>query len=38
MLHGHVSLSIEIELNSVCSTWSHTLVCDWPYGTGPYTP
>ncbi|KHG30276.1 hypothetical protein F383_11710 [Gossypium arboreum] len=28
MLHGRVSPSVEIELQSVCSTRSHTRACD----------
>ncbi|KHG13549.1 hypothetical protein F383_18732 [Gossypium arboreum] len=25
-------------MKSVCSIWSHTQACDWPYGTSQYTP
>ncbi|KAA3466730.1 Threonine--tRNA ligase [Gossypium australe] len=28
MLHDHVSPDVEIEVKSVCSTWSHTQACD----------
>ncbi|KAA3480518.1 Zinc finger CCHC domain-containing 8 [Gossypium australe] len=30
MLHSRVSPGVEIELKSVCSTWSHTWACGWP--------
>ncbi|KHG09980.1 hypothetical protein F383_12670 [Gossypium arboreum] len=33
MLHSRVSSTVVIKMKSVCSTWSHTRVCDWPCGT-----
>ncbi|KHG16848.1 hypothetical protein F383_21570 [Gossypium arboreum] len=36
MLHGRVSLGVEINLKSVCSTRSHTRACDRPCGTSQY--
>ncbi|KHG08691.1 hypothetical protein F383_35559 [Gossypium arboreum] len=38
MLHGRVSLGVEIEMKSVCSTRSNTRPCDRPCGIGQYTP